>query len=89
MIRSRISFQQSVAIVVAVTGLWSSAVHAEEISATTVQKASALTTPVNLPREVAERRASVLSLIEREARRHILPSELADAVAFVSGICSG
>jgi Transglycosylase SLT domain len=83
MIRSRISFQQSVAIVVAVTGLWSSAVHAEEISATTVQKASALTTPVNLPREVAERRASVLSLIEREAQRHVLPFELADAVAFL------
>ena len=57
--------------------------RAEEVSAPTVQKRSALITPVNLPWQVAERRASVLSLIEREAQRHILPSELADAVAFV------
>ena len=83
MIRSRISFQQAVAVAMAVSALWSSAVHAEEVSATTVQKGSALITPVNLPWEVAERRASVLSLIEREAQRHVLPSELADAVAFV------
>ena len=57
--------------------------HAEEVSATTVQKGSALITPLNLPWEVAERRVSVLSLIEREAQRHVLPSELADAVAFI------
>ena len=83
MIRSRISFQQAVAVAVAVSALWSSAVQAEEVSATTVQKGSALITPVNLPWQVAERRASVLSLIEREAQRNVLPFELADAVAFV------
>ena len=83
MIRSRISFQQAVAVAVAVSALWSSAVRAEEVSATTVQKGSALINPVNLPWQVAERRASVLSLIEREAQRNVLPFELADAVAFV------
>ena len=83
MSRSRISFQQAVAVALAVSALWSSAVQAEEVSATTVQKGSALIAPVNLPWQVAERRASVLSLIEREAQRNVLPFELADAVAFV------
>jgi hypothetical protein len=81
MIRSHISFKRGMAVAVAVSGLWSSAVRAEEVSAPTVRPA--LITPVNLPWQVAERRASVLSLIEREAQRHVLPSELADAVAFV------